>query len=256
MSFIKKFKKIVEIIKENDQDVVETQQTSKDSPKQSFKPQPKYFTATQLGNKFELPATDINKILQTLNWQEKQGKWWIATDLGRNNGAFEKYDTKTKTKYVIWSIAIAYNPRFKEAIESFKNPKPKLTSKQKGDLYEQFIANYYREQGCTVWEHGKEKGVKDSSIDLIVKKQKDILFVQCKNWESWKINHKEVKSARMDAREYMKSNPLFTKLLQDYNLKLHYVSSKECLTKGAYKYIEENSNIISYEVIPIEDYEG
>lgn len=123
---------------------------------------------------------------------------------------------------------------------------------RKGKDYEEYIANYFRENGYYVWEHGKEKGVKDSSIDLIIKNEEYIYFVQCKNWEKWKIDHKEVKATRTDVREYLKSNEEFYNMIKNYKQKILYITSKDCLTKGAYTYIEENREILEYQVIPME----
>ena len=122
--------------------------------------------------------------------------------------------------------------------------------KKKGDEYETYVANYFKQQGWTVWEHGKEKGVKDSSIDLIIKKDNFIYFVQCKNWETWKINDKNVKATRTDVRDYLKKNKDFWNLIKGYQMKILYVSPKNSLTKGAYRYIKENQDIIEYKVIP------
>jgi Holliday junction resolvase-like predicted endonuclease len=136
------------------------------------------------------------------------------------------------------------------ALNVFKESKN--TKKEKGNEYENYVANFFREQGYYVWEHGKEKGVQDSSIDLIVKRDENIYFIQCKNWEKWKIDHKEVKATRTDVRDYLKNNESFYNIIKNYKQKILYVTSKECLTTGAYKYIEENKDILEYQVIPIE----
>ena len=137
-----------------------------------------------------------------------------------------------------------------------KKKKPTMTKqekKAKGDLYEEYIAKFFREKGYYVWEHGKEKGVQDSSIDLIAKNEQNVYFIQCKNWETWKINHKEIKATRTDIREYLKNNKMFWGLIKNYEYKLLYISPKNCLTKGAYQYIKENNDIIEYQVIPIKN---
>ncbi len=124
--------------------------------------------------------------------------------------------------------------------------------KEKGDEYEKYIADFFRKNGYYVWEHGKEKGMQDSSIDLIIKREEYIYFVQCKNWERWKIDHKEVKATRTDVRDYLKSNEEFYNMIKNYKQKILYVTSKNCLTAGAYTYIEENKEILEYKVIPME----
>jgi len=136
-----------------------------------------------------------------------------------------------------------------------KKPTKKMTYKEKvekGKRYETYIANYFKEQGYYVWEHGKEKGKKDKSIDLFVRKENHAYFIQCKDWARWKIKDKEIKATRTDVREYLKENKEFWKLIKEKDIKILYVTSKECLTKGAYRYIQENKEIIELEVIPID----
>jgi DUF438 domain-containing protein len=49
----------------------------------------------------------------------------------------------------------------------------------------------------------------------------------------------------------MLENLILMSLLNECEKRIMYVTSRECLTKGAYTYIEQNSHIIGYEVIPI-----
>jgi restriction system protein len=165
---------------------------------------------------------------------------------------FERKENKEKDSYK-YNRKKTTNPN--QGYNGFyKNQKTKTSYAEKikkGKEYEEYIAKFFREQNYTVWEHGKEKGKKDSSIDLFIKKDKYIYFVQCKNWENWKINHKEVKATRMDVREYLKENKEFWNLIKNYEMKILYITPKECLTKGAYTYIQENKNIVEYQVIPM-----
>ena len=55
----------------------------------------------------------------------------------------------------------------------------------------------------------------------------------------------------LKVREYLKNNKEFWNLIKDYQMKILYVTPKKCLTKSAYKYIEENKEIVEYQVIPI-----
>jgi len=102
--------------------------------------------------------------------------------------------------------------------------------------------------GYFVWEHGKEKGRLDQGIDLIVKKDKEIIFIQCKNWKQnsrFKIDHVRVKASRTEAREFMLSNPPF----KGYNIKFRYTISSDCMHPSAIKYIEETNGLFDYEII-------
>lgn len=209
----------------------------------------KKIDTTNVAKHFNISTKEISKIFSDLKWIEQSGKWEIATNIGIRNGAEQKYNAITKQKYIIWDEEIKNNIELINALNVFKESKN--TKKEKGDKYEEHVANFFREQGYYVWEHGKEKGVQDSSIDLIIKRDEYIYFVQCKNWEKWKINHKEVKATRTDVRDYLKNNESFYNMIKNYKQKVLYVTSKECLTAGAYKYIEENSDILEYQIIPI-----
>jgi hypothetical protein len=221
-----------------------------------------YLKVSEIAEKLNVSARVINKIFEELGWAVKKERWWLSTDKGLQKGAKEFYNPKNKQKYLKWHKDIINDAELIEAIKKRENKKVenvekktnKMTMKQKkekGDKYETFIANFFKEQGYFVWEHGKEKGVEDSSIDLFVKKGKLVYFVQCKNWENWKINHKEVKATRTDVRDYLEKNKEFWSMIKDYEMKILYVTPKKCLTKSAYKYIEENSDTVEYKVIPM-----
>jgi len=226
----------------------------------------KYLKSSELAENFKITTQQINEIFLKLNWETKEGKNWIITQQGVTAGGKQFY--YKGSKYIKWNDEIKNNFHLKEACKVFiekkenkpsiaeekTKPKNKMTNKEKkvkGDKYEAFVANYFREQNYYVWEHGKEKGVLDSSIDLIVKKEKLIYFVQCKNWESWKINHKEVKATRTDVRDYLEKEKTFWQLIKNYQSKILYVTPKECLTKDAYMYIKENQNLVEYQVVPM-----
>jgi len=146
----------------------------------------------------------------------------------------------------------------KEKIIWQENNKPKnikmtyKEKKEKGDKYEKFVASYFKKQGYYVWEHGKDKGVEDSGVDLFMRKDEYIYFVQCKDWENWKLDHNTVQAIQTKIRNFLKKEEPLRKLTNGYNQKILYVTSKRCLTAGAYRYIEENSEILEYQVVPIE----
>ena len=221
----------------------------------------KKLTINEYAKKYNDSKKKIEKILINIGYIKKQERWTLVTNLGKLLGIEEKYNPKSKSKFIIIPDGIHKGKDFKTEyyrLEETENKKQKTKNKmtntekkEKGDEYEKYIADFFRKQDYYVWEHGKEKGVKDSSIDLIIKKDKHIFFVQCKNWEKWKINHKEVKATRTDVREYLKKEKNLWNLIKDYESKILYITPKECLAKSAYTYIKENSDIVEYKVIPI-----
>lgn len=52
-----------------------------------------------------------------------------------------------------------------------------------GKMYERYVGYIYESQGYDVEYRGIEMGLKDGGIDLICRKQGEILLVQCKNWK-------------------------------------------------------------------------
>lgn len=65
-------------------------------------------------------------------------------------------------------------------------PKPK-TNKQKGDEYERYIGKRYENKGYQVEYTGLKKGKADGGVDLILHKDNQTYFVQCKNWKETAI---------------------------------------------------------------------
>lgn len=122
---------------------------------------------------------------------------------------------------------------------------------KKGAEYEEFISNIYRNKGYTVWEHGKEKGYKDLGIDIVAKKDKELILIQCKNWNEnhrYKIRTKDIKALRTDGRDFIHKNKMFI----GYDLKLIFTLSGEFIDNGAKRYIEEikkDGKKVDYEII-------
>jgi len=213
---------------------------------------PTYKTATELAKHFDITASELNNIFSQLKWATKEQKWWLVTKLGTKQGGKQSYNARSKIKYILWEVQIKSNQELISTVNAFKATKRVMkkveTTKEKGTKYEAFVAEYYRKKGYVVWEHGKEKGKLDQGIDLIVKKKKEILFIQCKNWKEnsrFKIDHKELKASRTEAREFMKKNPLF----KNYQIKFRYTLSSNCMHLSALMYMQENKELFDYEVI-------
>ena len=222
---------------------------------------PTYNTVSDIAVYFNIPPRDLNKIFEQLKWAEKQNKWWIATKLGIKYGANQVYNPRNKQKFITWDSKIKENSELINVINKLKNIAKINTEKKevkktshkekvkKGREYEEFVARYYEQLGYLVWEHGKEKGRKDNGIDLIAKKDKEIIFMQCKNWSassSYKISHKELKSTRQEVSDYIEKNPIF----KNYNQRIIYILSNDVLHKSAYHYLEEYKEFIECQIIP------
>ena len=219
-----------------------------------------YISTSDIAKIFNQHVPKIYEVFYLLKWIEKKDEWVITTPAGEINGAKQLYNNKSKQKYVMWDIKVLENKELKNIIESLKIQEKKdiqqkaMTQeekKEKGDFYEAYVANFFREQGYYVWEHGKEKGVEDGGLDLLVKIDKLIYYVQCKNWEKWKIDHNNVQATQTKIRNLLKKEEHLRKLTSPYQQKILYITPKKCLTAGAYRYIEENNDILEHQVIPV-----
>lgn len=122
---------------------------------------------------------------------------------------------------------------------------------QKGKEYEDFISRHYRDCGYVVYENGLNNGRKDGGIDLVAVKEKDIVFIQCRNWSEsskYKVRHTEIKVFETNVNNYLEKNPIFK--TETYTKKLRYIISGDFIHQSAIKYIKEKENI-DFEIIRI-----
>lgn len=121
---------------------------------------------------------------------------------------------------------------------------------KKGLDYEKYISELYQKRGYTVWEHGIEKGYKDLGIDLVVKKDDEIVLIQCKNWneyKKYKVTQKDIKAFRSSGRDFLDQNPYMKK----YKLSLVMQLSGNFINTYAIEYIKQlqkEGKNISYEI--------
>lgn len=221
--------------------------------------------ASDIAEHFHITAKKLNEIFKLLKWSIREENNWIVTELGKSRVA--KQISFKGTKSIHSDSKIKSNFELINAIKNFKDEKQikvnkndnpiniteimtNQKKKEKGDLYEEFIANHYRTQGYKVAEHGKDNGVKDRGIDIIAKKGREILFIQCKNWNAnsnKKVTSDDMKIARQNAQDYKNNNPMY----EIYNIKILYIMSENILHGSAYHYMQENSEIIEFRIIPL-----
>lgn len=229
-----------------------------------------YFNTTQI---------NINKAFNILLYAEKKGNWWILTKDGKEQGGIQKYNAKTKQKYIVWKEKILKDYELHQTIRLLLNNKKKTeTNKwyeetkekewinecqtknkkttykekiQKGKEYEEYVAKVYRSRGYHVSEYGKQMGKEDHGIDLIAKKEKHLVLIQCKNWNKsgkWKITHKDIKVFQTEARLFVEDKNILRQCLLD----ARYVISGNFIHTSALKHIEEIQKIgkrVDYEII-------
>ncbi len=109
--------------------------------------------------------------------------------------------------------------------------------------YSTFVANYYRAKNYTVWEYSKEKNLIDYALNLVVKREKNILFIECRS------NSKEITLENL--LEFEKVGAEFLdqyRLFKNYNILYLCICSEDRFSQQASVYIAKNSHI-SYEIL-------
>ena len=174
-----------------------------------------HFIVNKAEDKLKEKDTDINKIKNDI---KEKDNLIITKDkeLEISKNSKKVYTKEEKDQYAI---------KRKEAIK-------------KGKLYEEQIANYYKNAGYLVDERGKRKGKKDNGIDLLVKKDDIYTLIQCKNYAPTSIiPQKTLRAFYGDCIAFIEKN----NLPSNTNFKL-IISNKESLSNNAKKYIEEYGN--------------
>ena len=122
-------------------------------------------------------------------------------------------------------------------------------NKQKGDEYEFFVANLYKDDGYKIYMNGYNHGVKDEGIDIIAYKGNEALLIQCKNWKN-PPKQRDLKVFIADCDLYIQKNQKFLK-----NKKIRKIFATSCMELdggvGIYlqKYNSANSVKIEYKQI-------
>jgi hypothetical protein len=125
-----------------------------------------------------------------------------------------------------------------------------INIQKKGKDYELFVASHFEALGYKVKEHGLIHGRKDSGIDVITMKDKEITLVQCKNWKEdskYKITHEKIKAFIGDTEEFLNKN---RDKADGYTIKRLYVTSNDVLDNSA-RYFLKDSNLVEHMILPM-----
>ena len=113
-------------------------------------------------------------------------------------------------------------------IYSMKKISPVNIIKQ-GREFEEYVSKHYQKQNYEVIKNYlKEK--KDNGIDIIAKKDNELLLIQCKNWEKEIISHKEIKEFLGNCYLFLYENLEYRKYKKVRRI---YVISQSRLDKSA-----------------------
>ena len=134
--------------------------------------------------------------------------------------------------------------------QSENNKKMYKDNVRKGRDYELFITDYFRKQGYQIKPFGILNGRKDKGIDVIIKKEKEITLIQCKNWKadsSYKIKHKHLKEFIGNTTAFLENNK---EKAEGYIIKRMFVTSNDVLDNSARHFLSDNNSILEHKVIP------
>lgn len=189
-----------------------------------------HLSAAQIAEHFNIEATKINQIFQTLKWIEKEYDiWWIATVLGKKNGAIECIHDNGRVKYVHWTKSILKNVELQLAVEQY------IHTYKNDRAYKNFIGKYYLKEGYTVWNHTEDKGLNDRNINYIAKKNRDVFLINCRA-NPIDITIEEIKTFEEQKNAFVLENPIFSY----YNITMFYNMAGFYLSEDAFWYVKEN----------------
>lgn len=178
---------------------------------------------------------------QSEKYEYKEYKNYGINTINSNKGNLYNTINVEKTKQELFK-----ENRRKRAREHYIN------IDKKGKEYELFVANHFRNLGFKVKEYGVINGRKDNGIDVIAMKDREITFIQCKNWKEnsgYKINHEKIKAFIGDTEEFLRKEENKDKAA-GYTIKRLYVTSNDVLDSSA-RYFLKDSNLVEHIVLPM-----
>ena len=107
---------------------------------------------------------------------------------------------------------------------------------KQGKNFEYYVSNYFKTQGYFVINNF-EKEKNDEGIDIIAKKDNELLLIQCKNWEIPVISHKEIKEFLGNCYLFLYNHIEYRKFKKVRRI---YITSQSNLDMSA-KYLLKNN---------------
>lgn len=117
---------------------------------------------------------------------------------------------------------------------------------EKGRLYELRVGEHFEGEGYTVEYRGISLGRRDGGIDLIARKEAEIILIQCKNWKgNIKIKQADIRKFYGDCSKYIEDN-----LLSREEVQYRYIIPfRGLLDYQAERFFIENHTQIRYVLI-------
>ncbi len=124
----------------------------------------KYYSATQLGEHFEVSNRKINLILNELGWVQKTVAGWGITKLGKSLGGREFEHETSGQKYVKWPENVLTNPDLlenfgiKPTVSIETKPENVIVEKQDGNSIYDYRKKYPAEFRCKDGHYVRSQG--------------------------------------------------------------------------------------------------
>ncbi|KHT47797.1 hypothetical protein [Vibrio sinaloensis] len=114
-------------------------------------------SATQIGQRFSLPAKKINQLLQELGWLSRTEQGWLVTQSGLTVGGHQREDKETGAQFVVWHDTIIRNKRLKQSVVEFsgQDAETHTTDKSLSSFRQKFEAKHRTLDGHYVRSKGE-----------------------------------------------------------------------------------------------------
>lgn len=126
-----------------------------------------------------------------------------------------------------------------------KEAKEKENNYTKGIMYELKIHLLYEDNNYKVFPNGLIKKYKDKGIDLIAKKNNEIILIQCKNYK-YPPKMNLITKFMNDCENFIKENQ---ELCKNKIIHKNFITSCKDKDYKVIKFLEENKNPINYLII-------
>jgi hypothetical protein len=185
----------------------------------------------------------IGRLLVALKVKRERYSWFIASDKLNQGYAVFKPSKNKKLTYKQWEENQEEEKEIEELVSTINEY---LEVCKTTNEYKAFVAKHYEKQGYTTWEYAKDRGLESDRLDLVLKKSKNILLVECRNC-SQNIDMEQILYFEKQAEKFLEENQIF----RNYTIKLRYTMSSLLLEEEAYSYIKSNSDRIDYDIVKL-----
>ena len=183
----------------------------------------------------------IDRLLLAFGLKKEQYTWFVVSNELNQGYALFRPAKKRKMTYEQWENNQKEEREISELISTINEF---LDVCETSNEYKALVAKHYEEQGYTVWECNKDGD--SNRLDLVLKKSKNILLVECRNCRK-NIDMEQVINFESQAERFLEENQIF----KNYTIKLRYTMASLLLEEEAYDYIKSNSNRMDYDIIKL-----